>query len=232
MNITFGGRSLVLSAGTCFLGGEDMAGTLDIPSTSELMTLRLRRKLLEPLVPHLSDRQRRLVQPNSQALNFLLKYLRMLDDEESISSPEMRHTVSTHLHELAALVFKCEGEDYPLSEALGVRAGRLASIKADILDHLADARLSVGFIAARQRVTPRYVHMLFAAESMSFTEFVLEHRLVRVRRMLTDSRYAHLGIGEIALHAGFNDLSYFNRKFRLRYGGTPSDIRADGRGFA
>ncbi|RVC16943.1 AraC family transcriptional regulator, partial [Mesorhizobium sp. M7A.F.Ca.AU.002.02.1.1] len=25
---------------------------------------------------------------------------------------------------------------------------------------------------------------------------------------------------------GFNDLSYFNRAFRRRYGATPSDVRA------
>ena len=37
--------------------------------------------------------------------------------------------------------------------------------------------------------------MLFAADGISFTEFVLDHRLTRAHRMLTDPRYAHLEIG-------------------------------------
>ena len=32
--------------------------------------------------------------------------------------------------------------------------------------------------------------------------------------------------GQIAFEAGFGDLSYFNRAFRRRFGGSPSDIRA------
>jgi AraC-like DNA-binding protein len=34
-------------------------------------------------------------------------------------------------------------------------------------------------------------------------------------------------IATIAFQTGFNDLSYFNRAFRRRYGKSPSDVRED-----
>jgi AraC-like DNA-binding protein len=43
--------------------------------------------------------------------------------------------------------------------------------------------------------------------------------------MLVDPRYSDRSISAVAYEAGFGDLSYFNRTFRRRYGGTPSDIR-------
>jgi AraC-like DNA-binding protein len=229
LNISFSGNEAIQSPGSCFLGSEDRSGVLEAPQKTEILSIRLRRKLLELLVPGLSDRLSRLAAPNSQALRLLLNYVQMLDSEQEISSAELRVAVTAHVHELAALVVKSDGGDGPLPEEQGVRAGRLAAIKADIVDHLTDPRLSVGFVAARQGITPRYLHMLFAADGVSFTEFVLDHRLARAHRMLTDLRYAHLEIGAIALHVGFNELSYFNRAFRRRYHGTPSDVRAASR---
>ena len=229
LNISFNGNEATQSPGSCFLGSQDRIGTLEAPQKTEILSIRLRRKLLEPLVPDLSDRLSRLAAPNSQALRLLLNYMQMLDGEQEISSAALRFAVTAHVHELAALVFRSDGGDRQLPDEQGVRAGRLASIKADILDHLTDPRLSVSFVAARQGITPRYLHMLFAAEGVSFTEFVVHNRLARAHRMLTDPLCSHLEIGAIALHVGFNELSYFNRVFRRRYHGTPSDIRAASR---
>jgi len=43
--------------------------------------------------------------------------------------------------------------------------------------------------------------------------------------VLADPRYADRTICDIALAAGFGDLSTFNREFRRRFGMTPSDVR-------
>jgi AraC-like DNA-binding protein len=103
---------------------------------------------------------------------------------------------------------------------------RLRAIKADIVANLNDPKLSLGAIAMRQRVSPRYVRMLFEAEGSSFTEFVLRERSARAYRMLTDRRFANHTISAIAFEAGFGDLSYFNRCFRQRFGDTPRGVRA------
>ena len=57
-------------------------------------------------------------------------------------------------------------------------------------------------------------------------QYVLERRLARCRRDLTDIAMRHRSIGEIAIAAGFKDLSHFSRAFRESVGRTPSDYRA------
>ncbi len=62
---------------------------------------------------------------------------------------------------------------------------------------------------------------------MTFSEFVLTERLTRVYQVLTDARYQHLKVSEIAYRSASSDLSYFNRSFRRRFGATPSELRAE-----
>ena len=68
--------------------------------------------------------------------------------------------------------------------------------------------------------------MLFESEGTSFTDFIREERLQRARSKLLSSRFDHLRISEIAYEVGFNDLSYFNRAFRRRFGQSPGQLRA------
>ena len=81
-------------------------------------------------------------------------------------------------------------------------------------------------MAARHRLSPRSVQLLFELEELTFSQFVLEQRLARAHRMLSDPRRAGSTVSTIALAAGFGDLSYFNRSFRRRYGAAPSELRA------
>ena len=105
------------------------------------------------------------------------------------------------------------------------RATRLQVIKSDIIAHLGDAALSIAAVAARHHVTLRYLQKLFEMEQSNYSAFVLGERLTRAHRLLTSPLHAGRPIGAIAYDVGFNDLSYFNRTFRRRYGATPSDVR-------
>jgi AraC-like DNA-binding protein len=81
-------------------------------------------------------------------------------------------------------------------------------------------------VASRHRVSPRYLQLLFESGGGTFSEYVVEQRLARACRMLTETKFADWTIGAIAFEAGFSNLSYFNRTFRRLYGETPSDVRA------
>jgi hypothetical protein len=59
-------------------------------------------------------------------------------------------------------------------------------------------------------------------------DYVLFKRLERAYAALTGPVQPGQHISSIAFQAGFNDLSYFNRAFRRRYGKSPSDVRKDG----
>jgi RhtB (resistance to homoserine/threonine) family protein len=106
----------------------------------------------------------------------------------------------------------------------GSRAARLHDIKADIAQNL-EGDVTAAALSSRHRISPRYVRKLFEGEKISLTKFVLGQRLARVHRMLADPCYADRTIADIALAAGFGDLSTFNRHFRRRFGSTPSHVR-------
>jgi AraC-like DNA-binding protein len=69
------------------------------------------------------------------------------------------------------------------------------------------------------------VQLLFEEDGETFTDYVMEQRLVSAYRMLREERFRHLTIAAIAYRAGFGDLSHFNRNFKRRFGDTPSEIR-------
>jgi AraC-like DNA-binding protein len=142
-----------------------------------------------------------------------------------LRTSELQRLVVTHIHDLIAAVVGATRDGLAIAEGRGIRAARLRAIIADITANLGDCDLSVAAIARRQRVTPRYVHKLFAGEGFTFSAFLLDRRLFRAHRMLSDPRFGDRTIGSVAFDVGFGDLSHFNRAFRRRYGATPSEIR-------
>jgi AraC-like DNA-binding protein len=106
-----------------------------------------------------------------------------------------------------------------------IRAVRLDAIKREIAEHLDCRDLSLAAVARRQRITPRYVQLLFHAEGTTFSRFVLRERLRCARRMLMHPQYASWTISGIAFEVGFGDLSYFTHAFRRHYGASPSITR-------
>jgi AraC-like DNA-binding protein len=120
-----------------------------------------------------------------------------------------------------------DGEE--MARGRGLRAARLAAIKLDIGRSLGRNDLSIGALALRHGVTTRYIQKLFESEGATFTEYVIERRLLDAKRMLADPRFADQNIGDIALKAGFGDLPHFTRSFRRRFGMTPSDAREQAR---
>jgi AraC-like DNA-binding protein len=162
--------------------------------------------------------------PQSEALRLLTSYVTSLGGQ-ALNAPELRQAAATHMRDLIVLAVGGTRDARVLAETRGLRATRLAAMKADILASLSDERFSVAMLAARHHVTPRYVQMLFEAEGRTFSKYVLEQRLARAYQLLSDARLVGRTISSIAFHVGFSNLSYFNRTFRLRYGMKPSELR-------
>ncbi|WP_119303703.1 LysE family transporter [Dongia deserti] len=134
------------------------------------------------------------------------------------------------VHDVVGLALGAMRDVAEITAGRGSRAARLRAIKADIAQNL-EGDVTAAALSLRHRITPRYVRKLFEGENTSLSKFVLRLRLTRVYCMLADSAYADRTIADIALAAGFGDLSTFNREFRRRFGLTPSDVRHGGRRF-
>jgi len=163
-------------------------------------------------------------------LRLLVGYLDVLHDNWELSTPELRRTVATHIHDLCALAIGATRDAAEIARGRGLRVARLRAIKADIRRNLRDGDVSVTALAGRHHVTPRYIQRLFESDGTTLSRFVLEQRLAQVHCMLADSRHADRKIAALAYDVGFGDLSTFNWEFRRRFGVTPSDVRAAAQG--
>jgi AraC-like DNA-binding protein len=195
------------------------------PTTVHFVGLRVPRKRLEPFVTGLDDQIMRVVPAANELLRLLRGYLGALVEGTIPSQAEAAALVGNHLIDLTSLTLGGTAEAN--RDANGVRAARLQAAKAGIARKLFDGGLAIDDIARAQCVTPRYLQKLFEAEGKTFTQHVTEQRLARAYRMLRDPRYDRHNISTLAYEVGFNDLSYFNRVFRRRYGETPSGVRAN-----
>ncbi|MBK1871142.1 helix-turn-helix transcriptional regulator [Aestuariivirga sp. YIM B02566] len=211
------GESILLSnadVGACLFSTEASVLALSVP-----------RAPLKLLLGDIDASHRKPV-PRNDALRLLESYLSVMGGDQALTSPELHRMAVAHVHDLIALAI---GTRRDIADQAGQRSlpvARLRSIKADIANCLhRGCAISVGELAARQRVTPRYVQMLFEGEGTTFTQFVLAERLARAHRMLTNPNVPDRGIAAVAFDAGFGDLSYFIRSFRRAYGARPSDIR-------
>jgi AraC-like DNA-binding protein len=217
---------VVVHKGDAFLAIRGATGFSVVrPKSVRFIGLRFPLRELAPLVPDLDPSEVRMIPRGSDALNLLRRYLDLIAQESALAPLELQRAAVAHVYDLAAVTLGAAADRAELAQNRGVRAARLETIKVDIIAHLDDGNLNIAWVAARHGVTLRYLQKLFETEQTSFSEFVVGQRLAKAHRMLTNPLYSHRAISNVAYDVGFNDLSYFNRAFRRRYGLTPSDVR-------
>jgi AraC-like DNA-binding protein len=221
-----GSDQVMVGAGEACLKIRGATGfTVARPKSVRFIGLRFPVSALSPLVPELDRVAVHTIPHGTAALKLLRSYLGLITQESALATFDLQSAAVAHVYDLAAMALGATAERADLAQTRGVRAARLESIKADIAAHLSDENLNIAAIAARHHVSVRYLQKLFEADEGSFSEFVLSARLTRTYRTLTNHLQSNRTISDIAYDVGFNDLSYFNRAFRRRFGLTPSEVR-------
>src|SRR5205807_6375575 len=127
------------------------------------------------------------------------------------------------LLDLAALGLGACGDHAFAAQRGGLRAVRLKAVLSILERRFSEPDFSAQKLATVAGLSERYVNELLYEAGASFTTRLNELRLRRAADLL-----AHAGerrISDIAFACGFNDLSYFNRCFRRRFGLTPTAAR-------
>jgi len=197
-------------------------GAIQYADRACCVILRLPRQSLASVKELEAAFARRL--PETKGFRLLTSYAAALDGQ-ALTSPALQQAVATHFADLVLLAIDDRCEAAEVARGRGLAAARLHVIKSDIAARLSDERLSIAHIARAHRITPRYIQILFATAGTTFSEYLIEQRIARAHRMLTDARFRDRTVSAIAFDVGFANLSHFNRGFRRRYGATPSDVR-------
>ena len=140
--------------------------------------------------------------------------------------------VQATLLDLVALSLGAKRDAQELAAMRGLRAARTG----DLSCHRGRVLRSVIFRARRRLglgLNPRYIQKISSTETdANFTERVMELRLQKARAILTSPQGDRMKISDIAYSCGFNEVSYFNRCFRRRFGASPTQYRGNGNGDA
>ena len=217
-------REIRVEPGESIMFSSAEIADYEFSTPAKILALNLPRAALRPLRG--IDVSHPLPVARNGALRLLEDYFEVIGNAQVLDNAELGGTVVAHVYDLVALAIGANHDAAAESNERGLRAARLCAIKAYIANCLhRGCALSVGGLAARQRVTPRYIQMLFEGEGTTFTQFVLGERLARAHRMLVNPNLPDRGIAAVAFDAGFGDLSYFIRSFRRAYGARPSEVR-------
>ena len=164
--------------------------------------------------------------PSQPAVKHLRRYVEfLLGSDEIAQDPQLSDRISTTLLDLVALSLGASGDVAEIARTRGLRAARLQEVLAEIRVGFANPGFSPGDVASKLGVSPRYVQNLLHETGASFTERVLELRLQTARQMLSSPQCDPMKIGDIAYRCGFNEVPYFNRCFRRRFGASPTQYR-------
>ncbi len=155
------------------------------------------------------------------ALSLAMDYSDMLlRHPESVEEAGM--LIANHLLDLAALGLGARGELAMVSRRGGLRAVRLKAVLDILQQRFAEPDFSAHKLAEAAGLSERYVNELLYGAGASFTARLNELRMRKAADLLVRGKGR---ISDIALECGFNDLSYFNRCFRRRFGLTPTAAR-------
>ncbi len=128
--------------------------------------------------------------------------------------------IAQHLMDLASLGLGARGELALAAQRGGLRAVRLNAVLAILSRRFAEPDFSAHKLATAAGLSERYVNELLYETGAGFTMRLNELRLRKAAELL--AQRGERRISDIAFECGFNDLSYFNRCFRRRFGLTPS----------
>jgi AraC-like DNA-binding protein len=195
----------------------------DGASHKRFTNVHLPMATLKAMVADVDDLVGRELEPGG-ALSLAMDYSDLLL-RNTAAVDEAGMAISAHLTDLISLGLGARGDLALAARRGGLRAVRLKAVLTILEKRFAEPDFSAHKLAAAAGLSERYVNELLYEAGASFTTRLTELRLRKAADLLTRAGGGGSRISDIAFDCGFNDLSYFNRCFRRRFGLTPSAAR-------
>jgi len=184
----------------------------------------LPRVMIERRAPWLTRRPHHKLAADSPFAELARQHLLALADAESALTETAMSVLSDNLCNLVALASIEPTAADRLTPDL-----QLAAILALCRRNLHDPELSPQRVAAELGMSVRTLHWRFKQAGQTFGRWVRENRLEGCAAALRDPGQRAQNISDIAYNWGFNDLSHFNKAFRVRFNMTPREWRNEPR---
>lgn len=146
----------------------------------------------------------------------IAKLIQRFESEQT--NREVLNVVSALIHTSSVnseVSTKSSNLSYP-TESTDTMRHRLQAL---IDQSLSSPELSLTSVAQRLGYAPNYLSSLFKnLFGVPFQDYVLSHRLEKAKLLLLTTTLKNY---EIAARVGFEDVNYFNTRFKLKYGVSP-----------
>ena len=129
---------------------------------------------------------------------------------------------------LDLLVTSFQGQSNVALPTNSVRRARYIQTRKFIDYNLSDPELSPTRVAAIFKITPRYLHQVFAEFGNGMEtvgQYILCRRLEECAHQFQSQNADHLRITDIAFTMGFNSMTHFSRVFKEKYSKSPRIFR-------
>lgn len=220
------GRQLVCVSKSVCMVQLNEAFTLKSESGVKVLLVCMPRSVLAVRLIAFSKIDDRVVRVQDKSFFVLLTgYLTAVLQFAAIANEEAAELAEQHLVDLAVNLLSMEPGELDVPSLQGKMNARLKSIRMYMRENIGDSGLSVESVAQYHNISPHYVRKLFYEAGLSFSAYLCELRLGWVYEKLCSREWATESISRLAFNAGFNNLAWFNRRFKKRFGLTPSEVR-------
>ncbi len=207
--------------------------TLTLPSDFDQIVLHLPHAELERAVPGGLDHMAERIGPGDPFAQAILAIAPQLLRMSSDARPGLAERTAAAARELIALALESliapSATEPQRAAASGSVADSLVWRARDAISRrLADADLAPISIAGAVGVSLRRLQEAFQRQGCTVAEAIWEMRLELARSLLASS--PNVPIADIAEQSGFNEPAHFSRRFRQRFGLSPSEYRITARG--
>ena len=217
------GNDALLVGRSIFIMDPQRPFEINLKTYCKNTVVRVSRAGLEARLGNFAGLAGRAISADSGIATLAMGFIEMLPQQAPHLDEVAGLKVAEQMLDLVALAFMSEETRAPgLSSP---RAVALMRLKATVERLLIEPGLKPDRVATETGISVRYANALLAEEHTSIERYIAERRLERCRSALEDVAQSHRSIGEIAFNWGFSDLSHFGRRFKARYGLTPTDYR-------
>jgi AraC-like DNA-binding protein len=218
-------RIAELAAGTGVLA-EARSPWERVSSTEvRCITLRFSRELLPLRTAEITEACARSMEQAAPGMQMLSGYLDRLFEVADGLTAQQRLDAGRAAIDLLVMALRDVAPLMPGGE--GSAGVLLDMMRVHIRERLADPNLGVEELARRHHVSVNSLYTLFERIGTTPGMYLREQRLLAARTMLSDPRYARLGMSSIAAAVGFRELTTFERAFRRQHGTTPASWRRE-----
>jgi AraC-like DNA-binding protein len=221
-NISLNGRCHVVQAGRTYTAASGHLVLIDsrepysieLPDGGTLLSMSVPQTIMSPCLSRLASMRALAFEPTSA--NWLLRHhilglaqMPAFENDEGVAVEQI----------LTGLIQACvQPYDGSASRKL---APSLARLRHLIQREGCDPDFGASRAAERAGLSLRSLHATFARAGTTFGEELMHHRLQLARQRLLAGA-GGLRLGDVAREAGFKSLAHFSRRFKARYGTSPS----------